>query len=499
MALVLFILAIDPRYHTFEEVTYELDSIANHYPHITLLDTLGYSTRDSLPIFAMKISDNVNVDEDEPAVLYIACHHAEEILGIEVCMYMIDDLINNYNIDSTITYWIDNREIWIVPLLNPEGHNVVMNEIDTTWRKNKRDNNNNGNFDLDYDGVDPNRNYDFHWAEGGSSDPPSEYYRGTAPFSENETRAIRDLCMSQTFIFCNTYHSARTGLGEVIYYPWVWSGGYSPDFPFIREVADSMSKLIINDEGTGHYTALPGYGLDGKARNWLYGVCGTFAFCVEVSTTCIQPGWMVNDICARNIVGAYYLLDRVCGSGITGCIYDYLTREPISAEVIINGYYDPNLPPRQSDPDFGCFLRIVTPGIYNIEVHKHGYESQYFYDIEVKQGQMIGLDIELRKIEWTEKLGNTYDLQLYPNPAQEFLIIGKANQFYSIKICDVTGRVLRIFDRPTTNHICWMCNDELNRQVSNGIYFVIGEYIEPYSAISMPGIERVVRKAIISH
>ncbi|GAH96518.1 unnamed protein product, partial [marine sediment metagenome] len=268
------------RYHTFDEVAYELDSIANHFSSITLLDTIGYSTCDSLPIFAMKISDNVNVNEDEPEVLYIACHHAEEILGVEICMYMINDLVSNYNIDSTITHWVDNREIWFVPLLNPEGHSIVMELIDTTWRKNKRDNNNNGVFDLDYDGVDPNRNYDFYWSNGGSSNPPSEYYRGPAPFSENENRAIRDFCVSHNFVFCNTYHSARTGLGEVVYYPWRCDGGgYSPDYPFIREVGDSIARRIINDQGNGHYLLLVGLGLDGRARNWLYGVCGTFTYC----------------------------------------------------------------------------------------------------------------------------------------------------------------------------------------------------------------------------
>jgi hypothetical protein len=148
MIWLLFILTIDQRYHTFNEVAHELDSIALHYPQITLLDTIGYSTTDSMPIFAMKISDNVEVNEDEPEILYVALHHAEELLGLEVCMYMIDELVTNYQLDSTITYWVDEREIWFVPLLNPEGHSVVMEGIDTTWRKNKRDNNNNGIFDL---------------------------------------------------------------------------------------------------------------------------------------------------------------------------------------------------------------------------------------------------------------------------------------------------------------------------------------------------------------
>jgi carboxypeptidase T len=482
MVFLLFILSIDQRYHTFDEVAHELDSIASNYSAIAHLDTIGYSTLDSLPIFAMKISDNVNLDEDEPAVLYVACHHAEEILGIEICMYMIDDLISNYNIDSTKTYWVDNHEIWIVPLLNPEGHTVVMEGIDTTWRKNKRDNNNNGTFDLDYDGVDPNRNYDFHWVEGGSSDPSSEYYRGPAPFSENETGAMRDLCINENFVFCNTYHSARTGLGEVIYYPWRTGSNTSPDYHFIRQIADTMSKRIINDQGTGTYRALPGVGIDGRARNWMYGIGGTFAYCVEVSTTTIQPGWMVDGICARNLVGAYYLLDRVERSGITGCIYDSLTNEPLSAEVIIEGYYDPDLPLRRSDSKYGRYIRMLTQdkSPYDIKFKKCGYEPGYLNNIVVGEGKLTECDVYLKRIGGSQAVYDVMDIfMIYPNPTRSALVIHieKPSQFSSLKIYDVNGRLLKIFDHPTSD-IIWTCGDELNRTMSNGIYYVLGETTE---------------------
>jgi len=191
MILLLFLLSLDPRYHTFESLANELTSIASQYPQIVEMDTIGYSTNDSMAIFSLKISDNVNVDEDEPELLYVACHHAEEVLGIEICMYMINELVDGYQIDPRITEWINEREIWFVPLLNPEGHTVVTQAIDTTWRKNKRDNNNNGYFDLTYDGVDLNRNYDYAW-ELGSSQRQSEIYKGPQPFSEPETQAIRD-------------------------------------------------------------------------------------------------------------------------------------------------------------------------------------------------------------------------------------------------------------------------------------------------------------------
>ena len=478
MAFIIFIISIDPRYHTFNEVAYELDSIAEHYSTIALLDTIGYSTSDSLPIFALKITDNINSKEDEPQILYIACHHAEEILGIELCMYMINDLIANYMIDSTKTYWINNSEIWFVPLLNPEGHGIVMQEIDTTWRKNKKDNNNNGQFDLDYDGVDLNRNYDFHWHDGGSTDPSSEYYRGPAPVSENEVKALQDLCLQKDFIFCNTYHSARTGLGEVIYYPWRTSSGFSPDFLFIRDVSANMARLIINDQGNGHYLTLPGVNVDGRARNWLYGVRGTYTFCVEISTTCIQPGWMVDDICARNAVGAYYLLDRVKGSGITGCIRDDLTGEPLIAEVIVENYYDPYLPPRLSNADFGRFTRILTPGFYDIEIRKKGYASICYQNVKVQDDIMTDLsNISLKRTTGSLIFDDRQDeILFYPNPTKNSVTICLTNplNITSVKIYNTIGRLIEAFDDPQ-NEIIWQCTDKNNRKIPNGVYWLIGE------------------------
>ena len=214
IATLLF--TIDERYHTFDEVAHELDSFAQQHPTIAKLDTIGFSTTDSLPIFAMKLSDNVHVNEDEPEVLYVGCHHAEEILGIEICMYMIGDLLSKYNADSAITYWVNNREIWFVPLLNPEGHDVVMSHLDTTWRKNKRDNNDNGIFDLDYDGMEAHEikpivdrlikfykdnNFNFEvWQSGGKGFHFHFWFKDMLKYNSKDRRLLRE-------IFANIYNT----------------------------------------------------------------------------------------------------------------------------------------------------------------------------------------------------------------------------------------------------------------------------------------------------
>ena len=145
------------------------------------LDTIGYSSRDSLPIFAVKLSDNANLDEDEAQVLILGQCHAEEIYGVEIAMALIECFIKpgdcnrldteEYGfdkgmLDNYLSTALDKLEIWVVPTHNPEGLKVVHGYCDDgdsettsacslnngnwvedpSYRKNGKDVNNNGTF-----------------------------------------------------------------------------------------------------------------------------------------------------------------------------------------------------------------------------------------------------------------------------------------------------------------------------------------------------------------
>ena len=134
--------SLDERYHSVEEIYGVLDSlnqiqeISNFYH----LDTIGFSTQENIPILAVRISDNAHLKEDEPRVLFIGQVHAEEILGVEIIMELIDDLLfPGPSIYSLMNILIQYLDIWLIPTANPEGLNVVHNELDLSYRKNKRD------------------------------------------------------------------------------------------------------------------------------------------------------------------------------------------------------------------------------------------------------------------------------------------------------------------------------------------------------------------------
>ncbi|MBM3308078.1 MAG: carboxypeptidase regulatory-like domain-containing protein [Candidatus Eisenbacteria bacterium] len=388
--------ALDDRYHTFGETEAALAAVEAAYPSIAKLVTLGTTGTDALPIYALKISDNVADDEDEPVVLYNGVHHAEEVMGLETCLWMIDELTTGYGVNDTITGWVDDCEIWFIPLLNPDGHSVVTAGVDTTWRKNKRDNNDNGVFDLTYDGVDLNQNYDWNWSQGGSGTPANEYYRGPAPFSEPENRVIRDFCLAEKPVFAVNYHSPRSSDGDCVYYPWYWPGyGFAPDHAVIYNVAAGLASRTKTEAGVS-YTAVYGFATSGRARNWQYGAVGTIGFDQEILSNLCQPaGARVDGICRKVARGARYLLDRTRGPGITGRVTDAGTGDPIVAEVKVVELASALLHPRTAEPLYGRYWRMLMPGTYTVQFSSPGYDTQTVSGVVVGAAGLTGVDCAL--------------------------------------------------------------------------------------------------------
>ncbi len=472
--------AIPARYHTYDEVRAEISALAAAYPSIVRVDTLGYSTQEGMDIWGVKVSDNVQTDEDEPVVLFDGVHHAEEVMGLETIMWMLDDLTSAYGVDDTTTAWVDDCELWFIPILNPEGHAVVTADVDTTWRKNKLDNNDNGQFDLDYDGVDPNNNYDFNWDQGGSDNPQSEFYRGVAPFSENETQVMRDFCLQHKPVFALNYHSPRSSSGDVVYYPWYWVGyGFAPDHYVIYDVATKLSQETFT-ETDEPYTAEYGFATQGKARNWQYGVVGTIGYTMEIlSFLCIPGGDRVDGICERVANGSYGLIERTYGPGLTGHVTEAGSRTPVVAEVKIVENSSDVLTPRTTDPQYGRYWRMLMPGTYTVEFSAFGYEMQTFSGVVVDTTGLTVLDCALAP--WTgvpeEQTGVRIE-RARPNPFRGTTTMSfecPAGAGASLAIYSAAGRLVRTLaaaaDAEGRGSITWDGADENGRSVASGVYF----------------------------
>ncbi|MCK5642382.1 MAG: zinc carboxypeptidase, partial [Gammaproteobacteria bacterium] len=269
-------------YHTYAEMESVLAALDTNYPALASLSSIGTSV-EGRTIYALKISDNVSVDEDEPEVLYIGCHHARELMSVDVPLRFAEYLLTNYGSLPEVTGLVDSREIYFVPMLNPDGHYFVQQNHGgswwTWWRKNRRD-----NGDGSY-GIDLNRNYGYEWGYddiGSSPTPSSDVYRGPSPFSEPETQVIRDFSTSRNFGLWFSYHS----YGELLLYPWGYISGYTPDHELYYALGDTLTSSNGYFDGNTAMGAI--YTVNGDSDDWAYGdetgKDKIFAFTPEVNT-----------------------------------------------------------------------------------------------------------------------------------------------------------------------------------------------------------------------
>jgi hypothetical protein len=255
-------------FYTFNEVVAQLDSMRKKYPNlITAKDSIGTSI-EGRTIWAVKISDNPDIKENEPEIFYNSLTHSKEPQGMMVLLYFMYHLLENYGTDPEITYLVNNRELYFVPVINPDGY-VYVEKISPDgggeWKKNRRDLGG-GIF-----GVNLNANFGFKWGFddiGSSPDPQSTGYRGTGPFSEPETQAVREFCIDHHFLICHSYHS----YGPSVFPPWGYVFEQTPDstsFNFLVKLASA-----INGYPNGLFLPLNPvsvYTVNGYTDDWMYG------------------------------------------------------------------------------------------------------------------------------------------------------------------------------------------------------------------------------------
>ena len=264
----------DINFHEYQEIEELLSALTTNYSHIMKLYVIGQSV-EGRPIWAIRVSDHPDQNENEPGIAFMATHHAREHLSTEVPLFLLNYLAENYETNSRVHQLIDDREIWIIPLVNPDGVIYDLEEPHYKWwRKNK------ATHFSGIMGVDLNRNYGFMWGgRGASSDPRSETYRGPSAFSEPETRAIRDFITSyRNITILLSYHT----FSELVLYPW----GHT------EEGISNQRDLAVYEKMAAHMGNLTGYtpmkssGLylvSGDTTDWAYGTFGTFAFTFELS------------------------------------------------------------------------------------------------------------------------------------------------------------------------------------------------------------------------
>lgn len=305
---------INGAYHNYNETNTLLRELESNYPGLARVTTIGFSI-EGRELNVIKISDNVSIDEAEPNLFIVGCHHAREWISVEVPLLFAQYLLEHYQDNPEVRRAIDGAQVYIMPIQNPDGLEFSIH-IYRMWRKNRRYN---GNLSW---GVDPNRNYGYMWGyddEGSSPDPWSEVYRGSAPFSEPETEAIRQFLLAHPPTGTISYHN----YSQIIIYPWGYKHEPAPDAEEMDQIAAEMSNLIFQVNGRIYMYGASDilYLSNGETTDWVYGTFGTPALTIELPPDDVLLGGfftsleLINSAFRENLPALLYFINYFVTEG----------------------------------------------------------------------------------------------------------------------------------------------------------------------------------------
>jgi murein tripeptide amidase MpaA len=266
---------INGAYHNYNETNILLQELESNYPGLAQVTTIGYSI-EGRALNVIKISDNVSIDESEPNIFIVGCHHAREWISVEVPLLFAQYLLEHYQDNPDVRRAIDGAQVYIMPIQNPDGLEFSIHTY-RMWRENRRYN---GNLSW---GVDTNRNYGHMWGyddEGSSPNPNSGIYRGPAPFSEPETEAVRQFLLAHPPTGTISYHN----YSQIIIYPWGYTYEPAPDAEEMDQIAAGMSSRMFPVNGRLYEFGATDilYPVNGSTIDWVYGTFGTPAYTIEL-------------------------------------------------------------------------------------------------------------------------------------------------------------------------------------------------------------------------
>ncbi|MCF7858903.1 MAG: carboxypeptidase regulatory-like domain-containing protein [Candidatus Cloacimonetes bacterium] len=346
-------------YHTYSEIVALADSLSNTFPDIVEKHLFGISVQ-GRELGALKISDNVTLNENEAEIMFDGGIHGDEIGGPENIIRFARDLCLAYDSDPIITNLINSREIWLYYMVNPDGRVADDRE--------------NAN------GVDLNRDSGYMWDAWGSS---------PGAFSQPESKALRDCHYNRQFVVHTTYHSGT----EYISCPWSYRADQAPDYDHIMQLAgeySSASGYAIMEFGQGCTGMYP---INGSTKDTNYGMMGAISWSMEISYDKNPPANQITTFYNYNKPAMLSMIEHA-GYGLQGIVTDASNGEPVAASVFINDYF-----PCYTDATEGDYHKYVLPGTYEVKIVANGYETQTISGITVTLASATTTDFQLQPVE----------------------------------------------------------------------------------------------------
>ncbi|MCX6296434.1 MAG: M14 family zinc carboxypeptidase, partial [Bacteroidetes bacterium] len=361
-----------PTYSSYEAM---MSQFAIDHPTICKLVNIG-----TLPsghkLLMLKITDNINVREDEPQFLYTSSMHGDETSGYIGMLNYIDYLLSNYGTNARVTSLVNSIEIWICPLANPDGTYAGGDATVT------------GATRYNANAIDLNRNY---------PDPQAgQHPDGNA--WQPETQFFMSFADSKDFVMAANFH----GGAEVANYPWdTWATLHADDNWWKREskkyadtvFANSPAGYFTSVTPTGYTNGFVWYQVTGGRQDYMnyYKHCREFT--VETSNTKLMPASDFTNNWNENYKSYLNYMEESL-HGIRGIVKDACTNQPVKAKIFISGHDFDSSHVYTSLP-VGNYHRPIYQGTYSVTFSAPGYVSQTISGINVTLGAATVVNVNL--------------------------------------------------------------------------------------------------------
>ena len=415
-------------YPTYPQYDSIMRSFASRYPSLCLLDTIGTSNYGKL-VLVLKISDNVKQDEPEPEIFYSSTIHGDETGGFIMMLRLADYLLRNYGTDNRVTNLVNNLEIWINPLANPDGTYRSGITISSPTRTNAN-------------GFDLNRNF------------PDPMYT-TPPVKQKETLDMIRFMKEHHFVISANFHSGA----EVVNYPWDrWSRLHADNtwFNYIsRKYADTVHIYAppdyMNFMNNGVTNGYQWYSLYGGRQDYVTWELHGREVTIEIHDSYVTPASQLNNLWVYNYRSLLGYIENAM-YGIHGIVRNSITDEPLAARVFIAGH-DKDSSHVFSDNAYGAFVRLLSPGTWDLTFTAWGCLPVTVKDVIVAEGQKTEITVEMEPILNPVDTVPTPTPLLYPNPSDQAVRVvlpGRQTGTIKVQVYNYLGYKLADYDAITS-------------------------------------------------
>jgi hypothetical protein len=435
-------------YPTYEAYVSMMYQFAADYPSLCQIVSIG-NTVQGRELLAAKISHNVGIKENEPQFLYTSSIHGDETTGYILMLRLIDYLLSNYGTDPRITNLVDNMEIWINPLANPDGtYHGGNNTVDGAYRYN-------ANW------VDLNRNYP----------DPEDGQHPDGEAWQPETINFMAFAENNHFVSSANIHGGT----EVCNYPWdTWQKLSADDnwWQYVcHEYADTAQFYsatgYMSDYNDGITNGWQWYEVAGGRQDYMNYFQQCREFTIEISNVKLLDPALLPSLWNYNYRSLLNYMEQ-CTFGIRGTVKDSVTGWPIKAEVYAVLHEKDSSWVYSSLPN-GNYNRLLYAGIYSIKFSAQGYLPEVFYNVSVTNRQATVLNVTLAP-EGVGGIDNNVIsnmIRIYPNPVKDGVIHFESDLRVSqIAICDISGK--EVYRINTDNSV----REISLPQLDNGVYFI---------------------------